>query len=85
MSDFTELMNEINRRNAALRDLDLAYFRARCPGAGDDVLMAVAHKARYECLAIEEEYRHESAEWLREHGLKRMLGDDLLPSGELPA
>lgn len=72
-------------RNAALSTLDLEWARRTLPLAkSDHVLLASMHKARYECIDIDAELRHESCRWLRAHALGRMGGLDLLPDGELP-
>lgn len=77
--------NFLKGRNKALRELDLTYARHMIPRASsDDVLLLALHKARYDCVDLEPEYRHESGRWLREHGYGRMNGLALLPEGELP-
>ena len=82
----TEIEAFLAKRNEALRMLDLTYAREQCPDAtNDEVLLMALHKARYECTAIEDEYRHLSGLWLRSRGYGRMIpGEPLLPPGELP-
>jgi hypothetical protein len=72
-------------RNEALRTLDLVWARDCFPNASsDDVLLAAMHKARYDCVGIEDALRHDSARWLRERGLGALGGRPLLPEGQLP-
>ncbi len=72
-------------RNKALRDLDMDYARNQMGRpASDEMVLLSLHKARYECTAIEDSYRHDSGKWLRERGYGRMTGTPLLPEGELP-
>lgn len=81
----TELEQLIEERNIALSNLDLDYARKLMPQASsDDVLLLGLHKARYDCIAIARELRHESADFLRKHGCKDMNGQDILPEGILP-
>jgi hypothetical protein len=72
-------------RNKALRELDLGFARAVWPEAsGDEVRIMALHKARYECVDIEAELRHQSRAWLQERGHGRFK---LLPwpdDGSLP-
>lgn len=70
-------------RHRMLRTLDVAAAQAKMPGASDEVVLIALHKARYDCTAIEDELRHESARWLRERGYRGLTGP-LLPEGELP-
>jgi len=78
-------VSDDDERAHALRTLDLAWARREAPGASsDDVLLIALHKARYRCRGIEDDLRHESAEWLRAHGFGDMHGEPLLPRGELP-
>ena len=75
----------LEERNRALVSLDIDYARRMLPNAtSDQVLLAAMHKARYECTVIASELRHSSGHWLRERGMGRMTGGDLLPEGCLP-
>jgi len=80
----TDLKAMLERRNAALANLDLEYAREMTGGKDDVVLLMALHKARYECTALADDLRNFSALWLRGHGYKRFDGSDLLPNGELP-
>ena len=72
-------------RDKALLDMDMDFIRNQLGvHVSDDMCLLVAHKARYECVRLPAEARHESARWLREKGYRRMTGDELLPAGELP-
>jgi hypothetical protein len=72
-------------RKRALETLDVEYARRNVPAEADDYfLLAILHKARYECTAIAEELRRSSARWLLAHGLQRIGGLPILPDGELP-
>lgn len=72
-------------RNRALETLDLGWAREVLgKGATDEVLTIALHKSRYECKAIADPLRHESAAWLRARGFGGLTGP-LLPAGELPA
>lgn len=72
-------------RNAALARLDMVWARELLPSASSDhVRLAAMHKARYECVDMTAEHRHESATWLREHNYSRFDGTPILPEGELP-
>ncbi len=75
----------LKRRNAALATLDMEYAREILPNASsDEVRLMAMHKARYECTAIMPALRHESEDWLRQHGCTRLNGGPLLPYLELP-
>jgi len=80
---FKELINE---KNKALCELDMVYARDLLPSASCDYSrLASLHKARYECVEIPRELRHESGLWLKENNFKRMTGEEILPEGVLPA
>lgn len=79
-----ELENFLAARNAALMTLNLEWARAVTPGLGDDVLLVALHKTRYDCTAIPDALRLESAEWLRERGYRARGGIPLMPPGKLP-
>jgi len=85
MSVPKELEELLARRNRALADLDLDYAKKATGSDNEEVLLVALHKARYECVQLEDDLRNFSALWLRQHGYKRADGSDLLPSGELPA
>jgi hypothetical protein len=79
-----ELENFLAARNAALMTLNLEWARAVTPGLGDDVLLVGMHKTRYDCTAIPDALRLESAEWLRKRGYRAIGGVPLAAPGELP-
>lgn len=79
-----ELEKMLERRNKALLELDMDYARQMMPGTSDEVRRLAMHKARYECTALPREVRHQSGEWLRAGGYRRLTGDELLPEGALP-
>jgi hypothetical protein len=76
-------------RNRAYMAMDLAWFHLNIIDAGapppssEAVLLASVHKARYECTAIPDVYRHESRAWLESRGLTRYRGMPWPPAGEL--
>jgi hypothetical protein len=72
------------RRNRALADLDLEYAKEVTGSDNEEILLMALHKARYECVQLDDDLRNFSALWLRQHGYKRDDGSDLLPHGELP-
>lgn len=73
-------------RNAALAALDMEWARQMMPTASNDhVRLTAMHKARYDCTDIADEQRHQSGDWLRQHGYGRRDGTPLMPAGELPA
>lgn len=72
------------RRHEAMRTLDLTYARAVVPNTHDEILLVALHKARYETPEIEEDLRHASGDWLREHDYTRINGRPILPKGRLP-
>lgn len=75
----------MEQRNAALASLDMDYARRMLPNAENDMVRLMAmHKARYETTTMPRELRHESGEWLRSRGYRRIGGLPLLPEGELP-
>ena len=72
-------------RDKALIDLDMDWARRTMPDVSDDLVRLMAlHKARYEVTTLPAELRHTSGQWLRERGLSRFDGTDLLPEGMLP-
>ena len=72
-------------RDKALIDLDMDWARRTMPDVSDDLVRLMAlHKARYEVTTLSAELRHTSGQWLRERGLHRFDGTDLLPEGMLP-
>jgi len=74
----------VRSRNEALEKLDMAWAKSMMPSAPSDwMLLGAMHKARYDCVEIDEKLRHLSGVWLREHGMGVMFGE-LLPPGELP-
>jgi hypothetical protein len=74
----------VRSRNEALTNLDMDWAKAMMPSAPSDwMLLAAMHKARYDCPDITEKLRHQSGDWLRQHGMGAMFGV-LLPPGELP-
>lgn len=84
MTDTAELWDWLARRNKALETMDLEYAAEMMPRALPEVRLMAMHKAAYECTAISRESRLRSAAWLRERGLGRATGDDLMAEGELP-
>ena len=76
---------DLDKRNKALLEMDMAYMRRVMPGTTDEVREIAAHKARYECTQLPKEARHASGDWLRSRQLGRMTGEALLPEGELPS
>jgi hypothetical protein len=79
----------VKARNRAYMAMDLAYFRRinlAVDGpqpSSEEVLLASIHKARYECTGIPDSYRHESRDWLEQHGLTRYRGLPWPPEGML--
>lgn len=72
-------------RNEALMKLDMDWARRMAPNGPDDEYRLIGmHKARYHCVDLPAEFRHASAAWLRERGLKGLRGAPILPEGELP-
>lgn len=72
-------------RNKAFRELDMGFARAAFPNASsDEVLLMAMHKARYECLDMEDALRHESRAWLEERGYERFKGQPWPTDGSLP-
>ena len=68
-----------------LLELDMKWARSQCPDNFDDeALLLGMHKIRYDKITLPDEARLISGEWLRERGYRRMMGNDLLPPGELP-
>lgn len=85
MNDENPVLRRIlDARNKAFEEYDLMWFRGMCQRLSESALVAAFHKARYDCTAIEDEYRHESGAWLRQHGYRAMGGLPVLPPGELP-
>jgi len=81
----SELKKYIKERNQALSTLDMVWLREHLPrGGSDEVIICAAHKCRYETTGIEPKLRHESREWLKQHGYHRMFNQAFLPDGELP-
>jgi hypothetical protein len=81
----TEANDFLERRNIALRDLDMDYARAVMPNASSDEVRLIAmHKARYECTEIFTDLRQASERWLKERQYKRLGNLDWPTSGELP-
>jgi hypothetical protein len=80
-----DLQTFLSERNRAFETLDLGWARNRIqmPSSDDQLLLAIMHKARYECTAIRPELRRESGAWLAERGYGSMSGP-ILPNGELP-
>jgi len=73
------------KRNSALINLDMEFARKMMPGADNDHVRLIAmHKARYEVISINDDLRLESGNWLRKRGYGRMMGEPVLPDGELP-
>ena len=71
-------------RNEALMSLDMDFARRMAPSGSDEARLIGMHKARYHCTDLPAEFRHTSAAWLRERGLKGFHGEPTLPEGELP-
>lgn len=76
-------------RAQMLRTLDIDMARLQIRRSGflppcDETLLLSLHKARYDCVDIEDALRLESGEWLRERGYGAMQGRDLEPPGKLP-
>lgn len=81
--EFNEFLKE---RDEALANMDLNWARNMFPNvSGDSVLLIAMHKARYDCIALCPELRHESGDWLRQKGMTRMFGEPLLVEGVLPS
>lgn len=81
----SEMQDWRKERNRALAALDIEWGRQLVPaGTSDEVILIALHKARYDCTDIAAEQRHQSGDWLRQHGYRRMDGTELLPEGELP-
>lgn len=79
------MKNFLDERNNALATLCMSYARRMMPDASSDhVRLTAMHKARYECTHLARELRHQSAEYLNQHGYCRMDGTPLLPTGILP-
>lgn len=79
---FDEFLTE---RNRALVNLDIAWARSQlriADGCSDELILISLHKARYECTAIDDLLRHQSGQWLRDRGFKRLYGQEFEP--ELP-
>ena len=80
----SESLDELlEKRNIALRNLDIAYVTAM--GCAPEFALNALHKARFECTAIEPNLRHASRAWLEANGLGRYMGREWPPKGELPA
>lgn len=77
----------LDERDAALIAMDVERMR-KLMGMPEHArplaLLAGMHKARYNIPSIPAELRHESAAWLRAHGLTDIHGIPLLPPGQLP-
>jgi hypothetical protein len=73
----------LERRNEALRKLDVSFIAETMPSVRPELYLMILHKARYSCVQIEQELRHESGKWLLERGYGAMSGP-ILPNGELP-
>jgi hypothetical protein len=82
--EMSELEQFIAARDWALVTLDESYVAKTVPAAPPSIRLTILHKARYECINIDPQLRHESRAWLAERGLSRMTGTPLLPAGELP-
>jgi hypothetical protein len=80
----TDIESFLKERNQAFIELDEGYVFRKMPESRPEIRLMILHKSRYECLQIPTPLRNESAEWLRERGLKRVGGIELLPKGELP-
>jgi hypothetical protein len=83
------LKQYIKERNKAISEMDMVWLREhRPPGwpaeVQDEVIIAAAHKCRYETTGIAPKLRHESREWLKQHGYNRMFNQAFLPDEELP-
>lgn len=86
MSDknIKELLEE---RNEALRTLDRNYVKKYYKGSrkdSDHFLLSILHKSRFECIAIDDQLRLESKEWLQKNGFKRIFGLEFPQGNELP-
>jgi hypothetical protein len=78
---------QIDEFIAAMKTLDIEFGRSRLPpnsDISDEGIIAGYHKLRYECTALDPEFRHASGHYLRERGLTRMHLRPLLPEGDLP-
>ena len=85
VNDINDMQKFLQERNHALAVLDMDWARRMMPTASNNhVLLLSMHMARYECIDIAAEQRHQSGDWLRQHGYSRMYGLALLPEGELP-
>ena len=74
----------INKRDKALIELNFDFIKEICPGAKDEQLEIILHKARYECTRIPDKYRLASRDWLIDNNYSRFHGLDFLPGDELP-
>lgn len=74
----------VAERDKALTNLDIDWMNENLStNTTDEVLLCAAHKARYKCLGIADNLRHESRRWLQERGYSRLMGD-FLPADQLP-
>lgn len=79
------LENFFLRRNKALVEFDLEFIKEVCSGVKDEkMLTVILHKARYDCVSIDDSYRLDSKNWLIENDYKPMWGGYFLPGDDLP-
>jgi hypothetical protein len=81
-----EIKLYLRERHAGLIALDMTWARKMMGGEvlSDLGLLAGMHKARYDIETIPAPLRHESGEWLRDHGMADINGAPLLPPDQLP-
>lgn len=95
MTDEVESLEDfLTARDKAFRELDIEWARerilrmnpsARLTPPDDEKVLASLHKARYECVVgLEDSYRRESEQWLKERQLLRMNGLPWPADGSLP-
>lgn len=82
-SSLEVISDYVQRRNKALIEWDMDYFREMSLEVKDEVIEIAMHKARYEIPAIPSELREASRQWLEVHDYKR-YGDLPWPEKGLP-
>lgn len=83
MKTDAEMQQWLHERNKAFRTLDLVWARKQVNYLTDETQLMALHKARYECKAIEPEYRHTSREWLQSRGFGRTFNQPWPAEGVL--
>jgi hypothetical protein len=79
--DFDEWIAE---RNRIMSEFDVEAGMKMMGCADRMVAVMGLHKARYECLAIDDSLRLDSQKWLAENGVRRMTGEPVKIGDPLP-